>query len=206
MTYVCFQGGSSLGPSPSKPSPPCQASGGPPQDVKLWIRIQSGRGSMLESAISPTRQSAFLVCLLFIWRGGKKEVAVAVAVAVGAADRQARAQLSRLSCLEVDHRITTSFACISAACIGGVDGDQPEYQRCEAGMTSPGCACPLPLPLPQPGLTTSLSQPQQGRPNVLAGSQPDSGRELDTSLEPTSRKTLEEGGGLHGGFRLSLVP
>lgn len=65
-------------------------------------------------------------------------------VAVGA-DRQARAQLRLLSCLEVDRRTTTSFACISAACIGGVDSDQPEYQRCEAGMTSPR-VCLLPGP------------------------------------------------------------
>lgn len=54
----------------SKSSPPCQASGVPSQDVKLWIRVQSGRGSMLELGISPTGQSAFFVCLSIWWGPG----------------------------------------------------------------------------------------------------------------------------------------
>lgn len=66
---LCFQGGSSLGPSPCLSLLPlARLLGGPSQDVKLWIRVQSGRGSMLESGISPTGQSAFIVCLS-IWQG-----------------------------------------------------------------------------------------------------------------------------------------
>lgn len=90
---------------------------------------------MVEGVIFPTGQSALFVCLS-IWWGGQKRVEVAV----GRAGRRAGAQLQPQSRLEVDCSISISFACI-----GGADSDQPEYQRCEAGMTSPR-VCLLPEP------------------------------------------------------------
>lgn len=105
--------------------------GGPSHYVKLWFRVQSGRGR----DIFPTEQSPSLsVCpsggeVRREWRWQWKEQ-----------DRQAGALQQPPSCLEVDCSISISFACT-----GGVDSDQPEYQRCEAGMTSPR-VCLLPEP------------------------------------------------------------
>lgn len=181
-------------PAPSKLLPLARGSF---PDSKLWIGVPPGRGGILEAGISPTGQPAFFVCLS-IRRGSKKRVEVPV----GTADRQAGAQLQPLSCLELGGRISTSFACISAACIGGADSDQPEYQRCEAGMTSPRvcllpepCQATLPArsPPPPPTRLDNKLQPvtagaSQRAGWVAAGSQPGSGREPDTSLEPTSSK------------------
>lgn len=89
-------------------------------------------------------------------------------------DRQAGAQRQPPSCLEVDCSISISFACT-----GGVDSDQPEYQRCEAGMTSPRvcllpepCQATLPARSQHPPTPTGLDnklQPATGGVSQRAG-------------------------------------
>lgn len=124
---------------PSRCSPPCLASGSPSQGVKLWIRVQSDRGGYGRSGHLPHRTVSHLC--LSVWWGGKKgwrwqweqQTGSSGGVSCGA-------PLQPPSCLEVDGSISISFACI-----GGTDTDQPEYQRCEAGMTSPR-VCLLPEP------------------------------------------------------------
>lgn len=62
-----FSRGKLTGTPPLWALSPCQASGGPLQDVKLWIRVQSGRGGygsrghLSHRAVSPLCLSVHLV-------------------------------------------------------------------------------------------------------------------------------------------------
>jgi hypothetical protein len=100
----CILKGKPAGTLPCRSPLSCLASG---SSFPGCSGVHPGRGDVLGGAgISPTGQPALFVCLS-VHLAGRQEV-------VGAADRQAGAQLQPPSCLGPDCSISASFACISA--------------------------------------------------------------------------------------------